>query len=282
MTSFYGYSGLEITDAAKRIQIADRVENEGFAALWEGLSTNPKGARDAIRSVDVSFNEAKFDIEVDLNLPTSGVSFNTCLPVEPNPGDPNEDDPDFGYKAYRLAVHEAGHALGMSGFSGGDVLLSVLPGFPVQQYYTAHPTIPDSAVNYDTDESGPVIRHPEVDADFAEPDCSPHPFDVAAIFALYQMVPIVDIAGDTSGNAGEDITLTALVSGGVDPYTYKWSVSNNAFVFKTNDHSASVTIELPNMGGSPGDFSEQEVGLLVKDDNGTETHLQIFISTYAT
>ncbi len=42
----------------------------------------------------------------------------------------------------------------------------------------AHPTIPDAVVNYNS----------EVSQVTTEPDCSPHPFDVMAIHALYQTV----------------------------------------------------------------------------------------------
>ncbi len=52
-------------------------------------------------------------------------------------------------------------------------------------YSKQHPTIADSAVNYDNmvipDNSKSGFK-----SDFTEPDCSPHPFDVMAVFALYQ------------------------------------------------------------------------------------------------
>ena len=53
---------------------------------------------------------------------------------------------------YSSLVHEAGHALGI---------------------YPGHPEMPDSIMNY----SGQT-----------EPDCSPHPLDIMAIYALYQSV----------------------------------------------------------------------------------------------
>ncbi len=31
-----------------------------------------------------------------------------------------------------------------------------------------------------------AIRHPLVDSGFEERDCSPHPFDIMSIYALYQ------------------------------------------------------------------------------------------------
>ena len=63
-------------------------------------------------------------------------------------------------------VHESGHALGLSNFSWRNPI-----GTSV-----AHPSIPDSVMNYDSEV--PQISN--------EPDCSPHPFDIMAIEALYQ------------------------------------------------------------------------------------------------
>ena len=68
-------------------------------------------------------------------------------------------------------------------------------------------------MNYDEEDK---IRYP-VGGSFFEPDYSPHPFDVMAIYALYQNVPIASITGDTDGNYGEQITLSASVSGGPPP-----------------------------------------------------------------
>ena len=62
-----------------------------------------------------------------------------------------EPDSHFNYP-YGLLVHEAGHALGVD--------------HPDVNQFT------DSIMNY--------IRN--------EPDCSPHPFDILAIYALYQTV----------------------------------------------------------------------------------------------
>ncbi len=81
-------------------------------------------------------------------------------------------------EAYIIALHEAGHALGTSGHSYPDVLggIDFLGGD--DQYHRAHPSIPDSAMNYDS----------KILAIVDEPDCFPHPFDILAIYALYQTV----------------------------------------------------------------------------------------------
>lgn len=114
----------------------------------------------------------------DLNDPQDRVNFNTCLP------NPSGTNPDKGYKAYRLAVHEAVHALGLADITL-DLIEIIGAGFK-QPYETAHPTIPDSAMNYD----GDVPKHWArwAPSPLNEPDCSPHPFDILAIYALYQTV----------------------------------------------------------------------------------------------
>ena len=84
------------------------------------------------------------------------VSFNKCVDPEPN--------------AYSTLVHESGHALGIGDASDRN---RMNPAFSDH-----HPTIKDSILNHDTRVGFPNAR--------AEPDCSPHPFDIMAIFALYQ------------------------------------------------------------------------------------------------
>lgn len=78
-------------------------------------------------------------------------------------------------------LHEAGHALRSSGFSRWD-LARVVGGFErleEELYKRAHPSIPDAAMNYDKEVLSTCDK---------EPDCSPHPFDILAIWALYQTV----------------------------------------------------------------------------------------------
>ena len=172
-TSFPGYTGIGHDHDARR-QILSSLEDDyltptEFLSIWASLTARVREAANVIQSADVTFNyrddegDPRFDSDDDLNEPNS-VAFNTCTP------DLGITNPDTGYKAYRLAVHEAGHALGLSNIS----LLQIW-----QPYHIAHPTIPDAVMNYDW----------EVPQIAEEPDCSPHPFDIMAIYALYQTVP---------------------------------------------------------------------------------------------
>ncbi len=122
-----------------------------------------------IRSVDVSFNKDR--LTGTYTFP-GDVKFNTCK-TQPGTTD------NFG--AYELAIHEAGHALGSSGFSF-DLLESLTTS---RRTIQAHPTIPDSVMNYDNRRGEIKYLLP---GNFNEPDCSPHPFDIMAIYALYQSV----------------------------------------------------------------------------------------------
>ena len=106
-------------------------------------------------SVDVLINVRRStNDEGTLDIP-SDTSFNTC-------------DGSGKFGNYELMVHESGHALGLAGFFH--------PLFASDRI--AHPSIPDSVMNYDGDVAQ-IIN---------EPDCSPHPFDIMAIEALYQTV----------------------------------------------------------------------------------------------
>ena len=137
--------------------------------------------------------------------PTDVVRFNTCM----EGGEPKPVDGSIGdtFYAYWLAVHESGHALGLSDWTlagtAGSVavlafngfittinLIDILPGFPdlpdipklegvaelteEAMYRASHTKTPGSVMNYD--------GRTKVN----EPDCSPHPLDVMAIYALYQ------------------------------------------------------------------------------------------------
>ena len=146
-------------------------------------------ASNTLQGVDVTFSQGVF-FKMDSRgavastrhspkMPTLGVRFNTCLPDR----DAANDDPDHEYRAYRAAMHEAGHTLGLSNVN--------FPTFS-NAYEAAHPIIPDTALNED---DGVHRYHPGVDSTFSEPDCSPHPFDVLAVYALYQTVSRVPTPG---------------------------------------------------------------------------------------
>ena len=130
-------------------------------------------------SVDVLVNVSRATSTLDIpggdaTVDDTDIVFNTC---QPTPADP---DPDEGFKNYALMVHEAGHALGLSDYTDQPVKFL--------DTAVAHPSVPDAVMNYDkaaaddnyaenSDEWNRVIN---------EPNCSPHPFDIMAIHALYQ------------------------------------------------------------------------------------------------
>ena len=144
--------------------------------------------------------------------PTTTIEFNKC----PAMGD---------YHAYRTLMHEAGHALGLSGADIGDTAVKVLNDFraaihdaiglyshlvpitgdiaatingiiqntigelPESTYEASHPSIADSVMNYDARISDMyLIASNDTLATRVrnEPDCWPHPFDIMAINSLYQ------------------------------------------------------------------------------------------------
>ena len=189
----------------------------------------------------------------------------TCNP-DLNLGSSN---PEAGYWAYHTAVHEAGHALGMSGIN--DFILR-------QRYHAAHPTIPDSVMNYDIPGD---IRHPSVSDDFAEPDCSPHPFDVMAMFALYQSVPKLTVTGTTEALGGETVSLVAEVDRGLPGYTYSWSNPSGVFAYAPHPNAASVDITLPHVDPEDG-IIVFPVDVVVTDSNGTQASVVVDIAVSPT
>ncbi len=198
VTSFSGYSGIGANDTLRTqyAQAHDDCENgdpDGCANLvdlqWSILLAaffSNREAENEIESVDVIFNQGSFANPGGLPIGTpASTQFNTCL----SNVNPAVAAPDHDYEAYRIAVHEAGHALGLSNFSYAGLVTEPLWTFfeEVQPYEAAHPTIPDAVMNYDKG----VPEHWATWAPLPlnEPDCSPHPFDVMAIYALYQADP---------------------------------------------------------------------------------------------
>ena len=89
------------------------------------------------------------------------VPFNTC------------DAESIG--TYETLIHEAGHALGIRNAS------SVASGWHRNLWH--HPSTYESLMSYE----GIVLRTGLSASQLPDdPDCSPHPLDVLAIFALYQ------------------------------------------------------------------------------------------------
>ena len=277
VSSFIGYSGLTRLGPQRRARITELVQKklEGTISLREmgelfGIivvaAQDPRRAQNVLQGVDVTFSQRAF-FEMNGNnvastknspeKPTSGIKFNTCLPDK----DPSSSDPDRKYFAYTTAVHEAGHVLGLSNFSYADIVL-----IGDQPYEAAHPTIPDAVLNYDQQGK---IRYP-IASGFSEPDCSPHPFDLMAIYALYQTVLQVSISGPAQGRKQTSVTLTANVSRGTRPYTYEWSTPEWSLAFTPNNRASSVSIMLPDISGAdPIEQRTVTVIVTVTDANGT-------------
>ena len=202
VTSFPGYTGLG--DALELRQgFSDEIDdyvagNTSYEELRRSiaiklqnqvLSLAQPGADDPIRSVDVSFRRGVFHnvSAAGPQIPTHSATssettrFNACL----SGGTPVPEDNVAGddYYAYAITVHEAGHALGLSAL---NKFFAFKEFFDVATtYQDAHPTIPDSVMNYDNMVSEFASWVPGGDQ-HSEPDCFPHPFDVMAIYALYQ------------------------------------------------------------------------------------------------
>ncbi|MCY3602064.1 MAG: fibronectin type III domain-containing protein, partial [Chloroflexi bacterium] len=146
-----------------------------------GCSTSPAYAEgnrggNQIGSADIFLNWRRLRDRTDDHLQVASpavIQFNTCI----WPRDSRADQ--RAVYAFETVVHEAGHALGLSGASIQKTAVELaLQGLRLEielDYPVSHPTIPSSVVNYNS----------EVGAT-KEPDCYPHPLDVMAIHALYQ------------------------------------------------------------------------------------------------
>ena len=138
------------------------------------------------RLTDVSGDRTSYDAGT-LNPGMENIQFNQC---HSPPGT------SLDSRAFELVIHEAGHALGMSGASPPrslaqgtiDLINALLRGALSDlidrfggddvDYTTSHPTVASTVLNYASFEKEHGVE--------GEPDCFPHPLDVLAINALYQ------------------------------------------------------------------------------------------------
>ena len=86
--------------------------------------------------------------------------------------------------AYESLVHEAGHALGIG---SGDWFPKDLHSDSLEAYLEDHPPLVDSVMNWDEHSKALLVVDGTI-SNFREPDCSPHPMDIMAIYAIYQTV----------------------------------------------------------------------------------------------
>ena len=313
VTSYTGYTGLDPLNRQQRLEIAEALANDNPIPLLGPILTalaHDRQAANVLMGVDVSFNSHSL---ATADSPDD-VQFNTCL----ERGVPRDmsDVPDSGFETYRVAVHEAGHALGLSGFSASDLLrhgitsgiedifshpilgpilttflsthayggflttlLEAVEATLAQVYETSHPTIPSSVTNYDLNTESPddpYIRHPRVDANYREHDCAPHPLDVAAIFALYQTFPSVSVDA------------TAAVGNTGTPITLRAMVTDGTppYMYTWSDPVGDLTFP-PNAYSSvvtialPPRTGEVHVDVQITDHNGMVSSARITLITMA-
>ena len=132
--------------------------------------TRPLASESSIRALD----DGTVDVLVNVRLDNDSLDVPGNVLSPPNPDDTRFNqcrrvNPDDSFENYETMVHESGHALGLSGFEykkfASEETCSLL-----------HPGL--------SDETTTTILTRSRD----EPDCSPHPFDVMALEALYQTV----------------------------------------------------------------------------------------------
>ena len=164
-------------------------------------------ASTVLPSADITFNGNRLGSLTPV-VPDS-VRFNTCIDDMGKPDPDDHSSKSHPFYSYALAIHESGHALGLSDWSlswtlaaaaatlverlfslaafalqipsgPADLINSALEGATDytenEIYWASHPATFDSLMNYDS----------RVDDIYREPDCSPYPLDVMAIYSLYQ------------------------------------------------------------------------------------------------
>ena len=284
VTSFSGYTGISSSDPL-RIEYAEALEDCGNGdttgcnallgiqvRMLARAFSSVRQASNHIESVDVTFNMQRLTPRPDANIAgpvlPGTVHFNTCL----NNGvaDPDDRSSSNAYFAYATAVHEAGHALGLSNVSYVGLVTDSLFSFfgSSQPYEAAHPTIPDSVMNYDAEV--PDNWATWAPSPLNEPDCSPHPFDLMAIYTLYQAIPFVTISGPASQ---AELTSAHLrvdqVTNAAPPYTYEWTTSWPDLMFSPDNRSASVSLALPDVDAADPVWQRRlTVEVQVTDSNG--------------
>ena len=102
----------------------------------------------------------------------------------------------------------------------------------------------------------------------------------STLIRTYANDPIASISRETYGSSGDQITLTASVSGGKPPYTYRWSDPSEVFTYSPNAEAASVMITLPYVPPDDG-VSQRYVVLVAKDANGIEAQASRLVTTNA-
>ncbi len=80
----------------------------------------------------------------------------------------------LGIRTYEMLIHESGHALGIAGGTEDPDWIPEMAG---------HPTIASTVMNYEN--RNLRARGTKIELS-TEPDCSPHPLDIMAIYAIYQ------------------------------------------------------------------------------------------------
>ena len=194
VTSFTGYLGDDTfrqsdrEEARRLLEIKDRnggwtnnEEDRFVNLLIRSTFEHTVRAGTILEGVDITFQgEAIENLKANRRLGIPTTRFGRC-PQRTTGVD--KDNPDYEYRGYELAVHETLHAFGLTGFRPTELLNPLRP--PKLSYEGTHATVPDSVLNYDKN----VQRYANlVTQPHTEPDCAPHPFDVMALFALYQNV----------------------------------------------------------------------------------------------
>ena len=201
------YTGLDAADtSANEIHIVDfdaaplpnLRDQLAFSELTVNLGVNDcskyvacvtyeRHHESGLRTNDITINKSKGKldrdpllVDIDLGAPLSVIEgiyddirsteivFNTCSHTV------------FDPRSYAAIVHEAGHAFGLSGFtlsaSDRDVWDESLKG---------HPAIRGSVLTY---KNRNLRRDDAAEYRFSSEEgrCAPHPFDVMALYALYQ------------------------------------------------------------------------------------------------